>query len=85
MLSVYPKIGQVGEGKSAEKQHGRVKRINARKERKTDPKEEGWLAMVNGWDPARRRSCGGEKGKTLRREWDREVKELWGAECPGVS
>ena len=37
--------------------------------------EEGWLAMVNGLDPARRRSCGGEKGKTLRRGWDREVGE----------
>ena len=34
--------------------------------------------MVNGWHqaPVRRRSCGGEKGKTLRRGWNREVGEL---------
>lgn len=61
-----------------------MKRINARNERKTDPKE-GRMAMVNGRDPARRRSCGGENGKTLRRGWDREVAELEGAGCFGCA
>jgi hypothetical protein len=37
------------------------------------------LAKVNAWDSARRRSCGGEKGKTLRGGWDREVGELGGS------
>lgn len=44
--------------------------------REVDEVRERWLAMVNGWDPARRRSCGGEKGEMLRREWSREVDEL---------
>lgn len=38
----------------------------------------GVMGMVNGWDAVRRRSCGGEKGKTLRSGWDREVGELGG-------
>lgn len=52
----------------------RLKRV-----RKVNEVRESWLAMVNGWDPVRRRSCGGEKGETLRRGWDREVGEFEGA------
>jgi len=51
----------------------RLKRV-----RKVDEERERWLAMVNGWDPARRRSCGGEKGKMLRAGWDQAMGELEG-------
>ncbi len=44
--------------------------------RKVDEVRESWLVMVNGWDAGRRRRCGGENGKTLRRGWDRVVAEV---------
>jgi len=52
--------------------------------RKLDEVREGWLVKVNGWDAARRLSCGGEKGKTLRRGWNREEAEAGMADGLGA-
>lgn len=50
-----------------------------------DEVRESWLAMVNGWDPVRRRSCGGAKGKTRRGKWDREGGEPRRGDCLGCA